>query len=339
VIVDLSRFVATEEPYWTRLEQILERLKDDPWRTLSLEEARELDYLQRRAAADLARVASFSAEPEMRRRLERLVALAFAEVHGARVQRGHRLRPWRWLTVTLPQTFRRHAGPAVLAVTITLAGMLFGGIAIAVDPAAKEAIMPFSHLLGDPRERVAAEEEEMNSKLEGNQASFAGQLMTHNTQVTMFALALGMTWGLGTTVLLFYNGVILGAVIVDYLLAGETSFLFGWLLPHGVIEIPAILIGGQAGLVLARAMLGRGEGRPMRLRLRAAANDVATLAGGAALMLVWAGVIESYLSQYHEPVMPYALKILIGITEAVLLALFYFRLGRGGAQPEGAVRG
>ena len=36
------------------------------------------------------------------------------------------------------------------------------------------------------------------------------------------------------------NGVILGAVMVDYIHAGETLFLTGWLLPHGAIEIPAI---------------------------------------------------------------------------------------------------
>ena len=59
--------------------------------------------------------------------------------------------------------------------------------------------------------------------------------------------------------MLFYNGVILGAVTVDYIRAGETKFLLGWLMPHGVIEIPAILIAGQAGLLLAFALIGRGR--------------------------------------------------------------------------------
>jgi len=47
-----------------------------------------------------------------------------------------------------------------------------------------------------------------------------------------------MTCGLGTIILLFYNGVILGAVVVDYILAGQATFLLGWLLPHGSFEIP-----------------------------------------------------------------------------------------------------
>ena len=56
--------------------------------------------------------------------------------------------------------------------------------------------------------------------------------MTHNIKVSIFTLALGMTWGIGTLIMLFYNGVILGAVALDYVLAGETTFLLGWLLPH-----------------------------------------------------------------------------------------------------------
>jgi uncharacterized membrane protein SpoIIM required for sporulation len=328
VIIDLDRFVATEEPYWRRLEAIIARLKDDPWRQLDLEEVRELDYLYRRAAADLARVSTFSAEPEMRRRLEQLVARAFAEIHGVRHRASGRLRIWHWLSVTLPQTFRRQQSAMIFAVVVTMAGVIFGGVAVAVDPEAKEVIMPFSHLIGDPAERVAVEESRVNEHLEDGRASFAGMLMTHNTKVTIFVLALGMTWGVGTTLMLFYNGVVLGAVVVDYLLAGQWAFLLGWLLPHGVIEIPAILVGGQAGFVLARALLGRDDGRSMAARLRTAAPDVATLAGGAGLMLIWAGVIESYLSQYHEPVLPYAVKILIGLGEGALLAAFYFFAGR-----------
>jgi len=336
MIVDLARFVAAEESYWRRLEEILAQRRKDPWAPLSLETARELDYLYRRTAADLARVATFSAEPEMRRRLEQLVARAYAEIHGVRGESPTRFRPGRWLMTTLPRTFRRHAGAAGLGVAVMLAGIFFGGVAVAVDPEAKAVIMPFSHLAGDPQDRVAEEERAMVDRLKGRKAGFAGTLMAHNTQVTLFALALGATWGVGTILLVFYNGVILGAVAVDYVLAGQTTFLFGWLLPHGVIEIPAILIGAQGGLVLARAMLGREDGRPLAERFRAVTNDVVTLAGGAALMLVWAGVVEAYLSQYHEPAIPYAVKIALGVGELGLLVMYLGFAGRERRKKGGA---
>jgi uncharacterized membrane protein SpoIIM required for sporulation len=144
-----------------------------------------------------------------------------------------------------------------------------------------------------------------------------------------------MTWGIGTIIMLFYNGVILGAVSLDYILDGQTKFLLGWLMPHGVIEIPAILIAGQAGLILARALIGWGNRVSLKSRLRQISGDLVTLIFGIALMLVWAGFVEAFLSQYHEPVIPYLLKIGFGLVELILLILFLTRSGKGSTAERG----
>lgn len=329
MIVNLEKFIAEERPRWERLDVMLRAMADDPWAKLPLTQARELELLYQRTAADLARLSSYAAEPEVRRYLEQLVARGHAEIHGARSE-GGRLRPMQWLTRTLPQAFRRQARAFGLAVALTLAGAVFGGAALALDPEAKAVLMPFDHLHGSPTERVAREREQRGEHLENSKARFSGQLMTHNTRVTLTAVALGMSWGVGTLVLLFYNGVGLGAVVLDYVLAGETTFLLGWLLPHGAIEIPAILVGGQAGFVLAGALLGRGQRERLAARLRAVMPDVVTLIMGAALMLVWAGIVEAFLSQYHEPVLPYAVKIAFGVVELVALTWYLARAGLTG---------
>src|SRR5260370_26993584 len=127
--------------------------------------------------------------------------------------------------------------------------------------------------------------------------------------------------------MLFYNGVILGAVSVDCVAAGQTKFLMGWLLPDGAVEIPAILIGGQAGLVLARALIGWGKRASLRSRLREVSQDLVTLIFGVGVLLVWAGLVEAFLSQYHEPVVPYSAKIVFGLMELALLFLFLAKSG------------
>jgi uncharacterized membrane protein SpoIIM required for sporulation len=327
VIVNLENFIAQERPGWERLDALLRALAEDPWRALPVEQARELERLYQRAAADLARLATFAAEPEARRYLENLVARGHAEIHGARAH-GGRFRPGLWLVRTLPQTWRRQARAFWFAFALTAAGAVFGGFALASDPSAKEVLLPFSHLQGDPSARVAQEELDQGKELQGRKASFSGMLMTHNTDVTLTAMALGMTWGIGTMVLMFYNGVILGAVAVDYILAGQTPFLVGWLLPHGAVELPAMMVGGQAGFVLAGALLGRGQRQGLAARLRAVAPDVVTLCFGAALMLVWAGVVEAFFSQYHEPVLPYAVKIVFGLVELAVLSWYLGFAGR-----------
>jgi uncharacterized membrane protein SpoIIM required for sporulation len=209
-----------------------------------------------------------------------------------------------------------------------LVGAAFGGFTVIVDSSTKQILLPFSHLQGDPSDRVKKEESAETDRLKGGKSSFSSFLMTHNTKVAIFTLALGMTWGIGTLIMLFYNGVILGAVAVDYVLAGESPFLLGWLLPHGAIEIPAILLAGQAGIVLASALIGWGKPISLRTRLRKISNDLVTLICGVALMLVWAGIIEAFFSQYHEPVLPYHFKIAFGCVELLILALFLSKAGR-----------
>ena len=51
-------------------------------------------------------------------------------------------------------------------------------------------------------------------------------------------------------------------------------------------------------------------------------------------MLVWAGFVEAFLSQYHRPVVPYSLKIGFGLAELILLMLFLGRSGRTAPPPE-----
>ena len=308
VIIDLTKFLASERPHWAELEALLNGLEANPDHELDLARARRLHYLYERASADLGKLATFASEPDIRRYLEGLVARAYGEIHETR-EKPHRLAPWHWFCHTFPQAFRRNVRAFWLSVAITLAGCAFGGLAVAFDPESKSVLMPFSHLQGDPAKRVVQEEKAANDRLAGHKAGFSTMLMTHNTKVSILAMALGMTWAIGTIVLLFYNGVILGAVAVDYALAGQTKFLLGWLLPHGSFEIPAILIAGQAGLLLGGALIG-----------------------GVALMLVWAGFIEAFLSQYHEPASPYSLKIGFGAVELVLLTLFLARSGREKAE-------
>ena len=325
MIIDLRRFVTAERPYWDELQSVLSKLDAEPERRLPLAEIQRLHYLYERCSADLARLDTFAIEPGLRSMLESLVGRAYSEIHETRAPL--RIR-WRSLVVAFPRAFRRHLAAFYLSLGITLIGCAFGWFAIRTDPASKAVILPFGHLMGSPADRVREEESARDDRLRGKKATFSAELMTHNIRVTMLTLATGITWGAGTLMLLFYNGVILGAVAADYIFAGQGVFLAGWLLPHGSIEIPAILLGGQCGFILAGAMIGWGGQTTRADRLRAVATDLFTIAAGAAALLVWAGILEAFVSQYHQPVIPYALKIVVGVCELAALGIFLGWAGR-----------
>lgn len=335
MILDLNRFIKEEQPVWTELGVFLDRLDNDPDLKLDISQIKRLHYLYQRSSSDLSRLAGFSAQKDVKVYLESLVGRAFSKIHENRRPKK-RFNVIHWALHIFPATFRRHLTLFWIALAVMTAGAVFGAGAIGLDKDSKPALMPFSHLLQDPSERVAKEENIQKDQLAGHKSTFASYLISNNTRVSFFAFSLGITWGIGTVLILFSNGIFLGATIADYILAGQTKFLLAWLLPHGSVELPAIILAGQAGLVLANAVIGWGRPVPLKSRLRLIAKDLLTLLAGVCLMLLWAGFVEAFLSQYHEPVLPYTLKITFGTLQFSLLVIFLSFAGRQSSAKSGS---
>ena len=327
MILDLERFQAQARPRWRDLESLLAVLEARPDRRLNPAEAEQLQELYVRTAADLNRVTHGTLAYELRQYLERLVARAYAELYYAPPERSEIWRPRRWLRIftVFPETFRRQARYFALALLITLLGCTLGGLAVHYDPASVDVLLPAEDLR-NPAQRVHEEEQGQGRHMDSAQteAAFSAQLIRHNIQVSLLAAALGVTFGIGTALLLFENGILLGAVAVRYTQQGFGLFMSAWLLPHGAFEIPSILIAGQAGFYLARLLLRRREDR----NVREAMKEWLVLVAGLAMMLVWAGLMEAFFSQHHAPVLPYGFKIAVAISELVLLTIYLLMVGR-----------
>lgn len=324
MIIDLNKFIEKEKPHWLKLEKVLNMIEDDPNVVLSLQKIQELHYLYGRASSDLSKIQTYSTSFEEYNYLNNLVSATYSYLYSKKIKKRFNLV--NFVLLSFPAAFKRHYQAFVFTVLVFFTGGLLGGGIILLDYDAKAYLMPFSHLLQSPTERVKQEKERIKLENENDlsiqskaHGRFAARLMTHNTKVALLSLALGLTFGIGTLTLTFYNGVMLGAVAVDYVLYNETIFLLGWLLPHGVIEIPAILIASQAGFILASRQLNfKNKYEKLADKIQAR-KDVLTLMGGVAIMMIWAGIIESFLSQYHEPTLPYSFKIGFGLVEFALL--------------------
>lgn len=332
MILDLDQFIQREQPFWDELQDAMRRRDLQPDRETSLEEVQRFLYLYRRASADLVKLKTFAGDVEVRAWLENMVARAYSQLHERRAE-SIRFRPWKWLTETFPETFRRHGKAFMLSTAIFWLGAALGAVIMAWNPELKTQFIPaqFAHTHETPSKRVAREEKQEFDAFEGRQ-SFSTHLMVNNVKVTIMAAVFGISYGLLTILVLFSNGLLIGIIGFDYIADGQALFLAAWLLPHGSWELPAIFIGGQAGLVIGRAMFGWGTNLRMRQRLARIRNDILTLLAGAALMLVWAGIVESFLSQYHGPAI-YPWKIAFGVVQCIVLGIYLIFCGRGGRAP------
>jgi uncharacterized membrane protein SpoIIM required for sporulation len=261
MIIDIVKFIEDEQPYWSELEGVLAALGRDNNRKMDLREVRRFHYLYQRASADLGKIITFSSQTGIKTYLESLVAKAYCEIHETRIH-SKTFSPRRFIFKTFPRAFRFHIKAFYLSIAITLAGCIFGGLAITLDPDAKAIIVSFEHLTGDPSERVDKEENKGIDVSESGMLLFSSQLMTNNINVAILAMALGMTFGVGTIIILFYNGVILGAVAIDYMLAGESVFLWAGSCPMGLSRYLRYFLAGRQGLCLQIQLLVEVQVKP-----------------------------------------------------------------------------
>jgi hypothetical protein len=96
----------------------------------------------------------------------------------------------------------------LLATLFFAAGAVFGYLVSWCDRDAARAYPLPPHTI-----RPVEEGEEATAPYNTDQLTeFSGFLFTHNLSVTLFAFALGITFGLGTAWMMFYNGVITGVL-------------------------------------------------------------------------------------------------------------------------------
>ena len=334
---DVNGFVREATPRWSRLEALLQA-GEQSGAAMSLDAAREFAKLYRAASSDLILARTQRVDASIVDYLNALVARAYATVYGTRAKRGRGFRRvWDFVVRTFPRTFRHEWVAILLSATLFFVGAGVGALGTALDPSSRAVLIPEQHQAWTPEERVARDEGQLASAQQ--QATFSSFLFTHNIKVTFLAFALGISFGIGTALVLFYNGVPLGALAVQYHLAGQGLFFWAWILPHGIPELTQIFIAGAAGLLLGRGLIRPGPLSRAEALRREARRAVILVVGGMPILVV-AGLIEGTISQIHEPNLPYLVKLLFAALVGVALYAYLLLAGANmGFSPRSDGRG
>ncbi|MCJ8330467.1 MAG: stage II sporulation protein M [Lentisphaeria bacterium] len=328
MIIDLDKFVREERQYWNELEKLLVR---GAGKNKTLEDVRRFHYLYKRASSDLGKVQTFAASDELIGYLEQLVSQAYYQIHRRREKQKFLIG--YWFSHTVPQAFRNNLKYFILSLSISFAGALFGGFLMIIDENAKAHVLPamFANLNEKPSERVARDEQNMrsmsNDEYMSGKVGMTGFYLINNSRVSFLTVATGFTI-LGTIIALFFNGILLGVVVIDYIVDGQGVFVSAWLLPHGSVELSAIFIAGQCGIMIAHAMLGTGVRKSFLERFKAIRQDLSNLIGLIIILIFMAAFIESWFSQLHQPMLNYYFKIAVGLVLLTGLYLWLFLSGR-----------
>jgi uncharacterized membrane protein SpoIIM required for sporulation len=303
----LHRLLPGARPYLMR-EAVFRRLNQERWHQYETPApAADPDELAARFVAltdDLAYAQTFYPESDTTAYLNQLAGRQHQALYKNKPEEGGRFG--RFWAVELPQVVSRHRRELRWALLVFMLSVLVGALSAAYDDGFVRVV------LGDDYVNQTLENirrgDPMAVYKQGPEAPMFLQITFNNVRVALLTFALGITGGLGTTFLLFRNGLMLGAFQFFFfrqkvLLA---SLLSVWL--HGTLEISSIVLAGGAGYVLARGLLFPGT-YARRESLRLAARESLKLALGVVPVLCVAGFIESFLTRHTE--MPVAASLLL----------------------------
>jgi uncharacterized membrane protein SpoIIM required for sporulation len=325
---DSRRFRAQREEEWRRLEEIVTRAERGSVRRLSDEDLLALPVLYRGALSSLSVARETSLDLELVTYLEGLCARAYFFVYGVRTSAGKRIGAF--FTRDWPAAVRALWKETLASLLLTFLGALAGYLLVSNDPTWFDSLMPEGMTQGRD---FSASAESLRQTLYDNPGAsglsfFATYLFTHNSQISIFAFALGFAFGVPTAMLLIYNGTTLGAFVALFVSHGLGMEVGGWLIIHGSTEFFAIVLAGAAGIRIGWSVVFPGE--ETRMEAAASAGRTAGIAmGGVVVMLMGAGLLEGFGRQL---IVTDATRYAIGLGMLALwLAYFYLprRTARG----------
>lgn len=298
LVLPSAEFRREREGTWRRLEQVLARAERLGTRRLDGPDLVLLPVLHRATASSLSVARAISLDKNLLEHLEALCQRAHLCVYG--VRRTFRDSVVDFFTWRFPALVRRFRGHLALAVAAMLLGLLVGWVLTAGDSERFYSLVDTGMAGGRGPESTTAELRaglyDGREHESGELGFFASHLFTHNVGVALLAAALGFLAGVPTFLLLFWNGLGLGAFSALFASRGLGWDFWAWVLPHGVTELLAVSLAGAAGFAIAQGLAF--PGRRTRLdALQRRGREAGTVVVGVVLMLLFAGLLEGFFRQ------------------------------------------
>lgn len=222
-----------------------------------------------------------------------------------------------YFTKTYPLHVLKHYDKVIISLIIFLLSVLIGAVSAANDDQFVRLI------LGDGYVDKTLENIKQGNPLgvysDSSSISMFFLITLNNIKVAMYAFGLGAIFSIGTGLLLFSNGIMLGSFQYFFYSKGLllTSVMGIWM--HGTIEIFSIVIAGAAGITMGNGLLFP-KTYPRKISFQRSAMEGIKILIGLFPLFIIAGFIESFLTRHSNiSLLSY---LIIGFS--IIFILFYF---------------
>ncbi len=312
--MDIDRYLVTNRPGWGRLAQLTGRVTSKP-SSLSSDEVREFLALYQRGSSQLSFARGHYDNPELTAELTTLVANANAVLYRRTASPTSTIR--RFFTIYFPAAVWHLRKVVVVAALATFLPALALGLWLGNDTDSLDQL--------DSQANQAAYVDEQFEDYYSSEpaAEFATAVLLNNIRVSFTAFGVGIFFGVGSLAILALNGANLGVAWAVFIGAGQQSKFWGLIIPHGLLELSAIVLAGAAGMSIGFAMLAPGD-RHRSAALAEEARRAVVVILGLILAFVVAGLIEGFVT----PGLPAIPRVAIGIVVELVFVSYIVAFGR-----------
>jgi uncharacterized membrane protein SpoIIM required for sporulation/uncharacterized RDD family membrane protein YckC len=289
-----TRFAVQKRERWDAFERLADRAARRGLDSFASEELPDFAARYREVAADLARARTYRADAATLARLERLAVAGHNALYRDERNTWHRL--WIVLARECPAAVIQARAYVLVAFLAFMTPAAAGFIMLRERPALAAELLPDVMLRRAEagQARQAAGRGYVDVPVEDRPLMASG-IITNNVRVAVACFAGGIFLGVGSLVLLAFNGLAVGSFAGHFANAGLLDYLLTFILGHGALELFAIWVAGAAGFLLGRSVVA--PGRLSRADALVVSGRLAVrMVGATALLLVVAGVIEGFVS-------------------------------------------
>lgn len=243
----------------------------------------------------------------------------------------------RYLARTFPRAVRAEGASVALA-TLAFAGPALAiFVAVLQQPDLVYSVFSWEHVaefeaMYDPGAEHIGTDRQASSDV-----AMFGYYVSNNVGVAFRCFAVGVFAGIGSIVMLAYNGLVIGGIAAHLTHIGFESTFFPFVVGHGSFELTAIVLSGAAGMRIGFAWIAPGP-RPRVAAVRLAATAAMDLVYGVIVMLLVAAALEAFWSSKAS--VPAEAKMAVGaVLWACVLGYLAFVGRRDRDRRDGGARG
>ncbi len=313
-----TAFVDRRKADWARLGFLCDKAERSI-KSLTADEFDEFVNLYRRCSTDLATVRTKSKNLQLAEFLNDLVARAYGTLYTE--PRGSVWASFAQGLRLAAQTVRRRKWFVITSMTLFFGSALWAYCVISWKPEAEQAMLPAGmEKMFQPWKEGTPERSVSESTL------MTGFYLSNNPrQAVLTASVAPATFGFGTAYLLYFNGIMIGALAKELEPYGRTGQFLIWISPHGVPEMSGIIVSGSAGFLIAWCLINPGRKRRGQA-LRDAGKDIIVLLTTGTLLMFVAAPIEGFFS--FNPRIPDFVKLTVTIISLAAWLTFWSGYGK-----------